>query len=436
VSSSADRSHPATVSATAWPTAPTGPTSTGPTSTGPTDTGPTSTGPTDTGPTSTGPTDTGPTDTERAVAQQMADAASALIATLDGDRRALVAWPWSAESDTERRRWFYTPTDHGGLPVGEMTPTQYRRTMALVASGLSPAGYVTVCTVMGLENALDHTEGFAGLGFGRERGRDPGMYFVRIFGEPGSRIWAWRFGGHHVSLNNLVVDGAVVASTPCFLGADPACSPLLGSRELRPLGGVEDTARELVRSLSPEQRALAVLSPRAPVDIIGGNRARLGDGPARLIPLPLLWRGRLAPELDAAMWAAHDGAQRRFGITAADHDAVELTARAKGIPASDLDPGQRELLRAVLACYTGRVPSALADAAAARWAGAGLDDVHLAWAGDTEPGRPHYYRLQGPRLLVEYDNTQREVNHAHSVWRDPEGDFGTESSASATSIPT
>jgi hypothetical protein len=371
----------------------------------------------------------------REVADRMADAASALLATLDPDRRALVGWTWpdsadhsppDSETEAERRRWFYTPTDHGGLTVGEMTPRQYRRTMALVASGLSHAGYVTVATVMGLENALDHTEGFSGHGFGRERGRDPQMYYVRIFGVPGERVWGWRFGGHHVSLNNLVVDGEVVATTPCFLGADPATSPLLGSELLRPLGGVEDLARDLVRSLSDEQRRAAILTPRAPVDIVAGNRSRVGTGPARLIPLPLLWRGSLEPELDRLMWAAHDGGERQLGVTEADHDAVELTPAAKGLPAAALDHNQRELLRALLGCYTGRIPEPLEVRACARWAGPALDDVHFAWAGGTSPAEPHYYRLQGPRLLVEYDNTQRQVNHAHSVWRDPDGDFGAD----------
>lgn len=367
----------------------------------------------------------------REVADRMADAASALLSALGTDQRARVAWPRpdgspGEPSELERRRWFYTPTDHGGLPLGEMTPTQYRRTMALVASGLSHAGYVTVTTVIGLENALDHTEGFAGPGFGRERGRDPGMYFVRVFGTPGERMWGWRFGGHHVSLNNLVVDGEVVATTPCFLGADPAASPLLGSRLLRPLGGVEDLARELVRSLSDGQRETAVLTPRAPVDIVAGNRSRVPDGPARLIPLPLLFRGRLDAEMDGLMWGAHEAGESRLGITETDRDAVELHPAPKGLAATALDDGQRELLRAVLGCYSGRIPEALASRAAQRWAGSALDDVHFAWAGATEPGRPHYYRLQGPRLLVEYDNTQRQVNHAHSVWRDPEGDFGAD----------
>jgi hypothetical protein len=239
-------------------------------------------------------------------------------------------------------------------------------------------------------------------------------------------MWGWRFGGHHVSLNYLMLDGEVVATTPCFLGADPAASPLLGKRLLRPLGGVEDLARELVHSLSRAQRDTALLTPKAPVDIVAGNRSLVGHEAAGLIPLPLLFRERLDAELDKLMWAAHEGGERQLGITEADRHAVEVTPSAKGLPASALDHGQRELLRGLLDCYSGRVPEPLADRAATRWAGSALDDVHFAWAGGVDPGEPHYYRLQGPRLLVEYDNTQRQVNHAHSVWRDPDGDFGAD----------
>src|SRR3712207_8546794 len=131
--------------------------------------------------------------------------------------------------------------------------------MRLVATGLSIPGYVTVATIIGLENVLDQVEGFV-TRFDRERGRDPGLYYLRVFGEPGgSGVWGWRFGGHHVSLNNLVVDGALVSTTPCFLGADPATSPLLGGAVNRPLARVEDLARDLVRSLPPELAARAVL---------------------------------------------------------------------------------------------------------------------------------------------------------------------------------
>ncbi|MFC5994062.1 DUF3500 domain-containing protein [Pseudonocardia hispaniensis] len=360
------------------------------------------------------------TEVSRTVAARMAEAAAAWLASLDDRQRAVATagTPGAdAESDAERLRWYYTPTDHGGLPLGAQRPAQQSRAMQLVATGLSAAGYGTVTTIMGLENVLDRAEGWT-VDWGRERGRDPGLYYLRVFGEPrGTGAWAWRFGGHHVSLNNLVVDGAVRSLTPCFLGADPASSPLLGPAALRPLGSTEDLARELVRSLPADLAARAMLLDRAPSDIIGGNRPRIHDGD-RMVRLPDLWRGRFAePRLADRIATMDRRAEEASGYDAADHARLALTDTPKGLPGSALDAGQRELLAALLETYLGRVPDGLA-------APPDLDAVHLSWAGPTEPGAPHYYRLQGPRLLAEYDNTQRGANHAHSVWRDPEADFG------------
>ncbi|GAA2875925.1 DUF3500 domain-containing protein [Pseudonocardia halophobica] len=362
----------------------------------------------------------------REVAARMAEAAAAWLDLLDPAQRATAtgAAPTAQEeTDAERRRWFYTPTDHGGLTMHEQRPAQQRAAMKLVASGLSTPAYVTVATVMGLENVLDHTEGFVAR-FDRERGRDPGMYYLRVFGDPaGPGPWGWRFGGHHVSLNNLVVGGALVACTPCFLGADPARSALLGGAEQRPLARVEDLARELVRSLRPELAARATLLPRAPSDIVAGNRTRVVEGD-RVIPLAGIWRGRFADAGEQQrLQAMSDAIDEASGLDGADHEAVAITTAPKGVPGAELDAGQRELLRALLGTYLDRVPAEVTPLARYDDDRA-LDEVHVAWAGPTAPGEPHYYRLQGPRLLVEWDNTQRGANHAHSVWRDPTTDFG------------
>jgi Protein of unknown function (DUF3500) len=215
--------------------------------------------------------ETTPSDSARArVAGQMANEAGRLLDLLDDGQRALASWPFP--SDEERRRWFYTPTDHGGLTLSAMAAPQHRQVFRLLASALSTAGYVTVSTIMGLENVLDHYEGFS-VDFGRPRGRDPFMYFVRIFGTPSpTGTWSWRLGGHHVSLSFTIVDGALAGSTPLFFGADPANVPLLGPHPLRPLEGVEDLARELTRSLPAEQLAVALASAHAPTDLVGGNR--------------------------------------------------------------------------------------------------------------------------------------------------------------------
>lgn len=359
----------------------------------------------------------------RDVAARMADAARAWLDGLDDAQRATAvgATPADDASDAERRRWFYTPTDHGGLTMHGQRPGQQRAAMRLVASGLSTAGYVTVATTMGLENVLDQAEGFV-VRFERERGRDPGLYYLRVFGEPGPEgAWGWRFGGHHVSLNNLVVDGALVATTPCFMGADPASSPLLGGAVNRPLGRVEDLARDLVRSLPPALRERAVLLPKPPPDLVTANRTAVSPGD-RQLPLSGIWRtARFTDDAEQAkLQVLSDAIDDAAGFTEDELRAVEYTAEPRGVAGADLDDAAREQLRALLGTYFGRVP----DGVAPVYDEAALDAVHLAWAGPLEDGAPSYYRLQGPRLLLEWDNTQRGANHAHSVWRDPSSDFG------------
>lgn len=264
------------------------------------------------------------------------------------------------------------------------------------------------------------------IDWGRERGRDPQLYWMRMFGEPTLHgPWSWRFGGHHVSVQHLVLDGRVQASTPCFLGADPAESPLLGPHLLRPLGGVEDLGRDLVRSLDEGQTGRALLTAVAPVDIVGGNRSRVGDTDRAPPPVGHLPRAfhRAAPHRPG-----RGDARRRRGQGRGCGPPTTRRSRSppprRGGPAADLTTDQQQMLRALLRVYTGRIPDELAEAEAEKFRGDKLLDVHFAWAGGIERGQLHYYRIQGPRFLAEYDNTQRDVNHIHSVWRDPEGDFG------------
>jgi hypothetical protein len=364
----------------------------------------------------------GMSNARRDVATAMADAARAWLDLLDEGQRATATWPFPA--DDERRLWFYTPTDHGGLTLGAMDSTQQRGAMRLLRSGLSEAAYNTATTVIGLENVLDAVERWRAT-FGRQRGRDPGMYYVRVFGEPAETAsWGWRFGGHHVSVNHTIVDGELASSTPCFLGADPAHSPLLGPHLLRPLGGAEDLGRELVRSLDAGQFDRALVSPVAPVDLVTANRSQVTEGD-RPLPLQSIFRGALTPTLRDQMARGQTVMEDAIGLRPEHVDALSLTRVPKGLSAAHLRGPQRDLLRQLLDVYVRRVPDELADAEAAKYAGdADLDSLSFAWAGSIEPGEAHYYRVQGARLLAEYDNTQRGVNHIHTVWRDLDIDFG------------
>ncbi len=368
-------------------------------------------------------TSSGSSTARQRLAVEMADLVGQWLESLRAEQRAVATWPFP--SGDERELWFYTPTDHGGLAMSALTASQQQQVMRLLSAGLSEAGYVTASIVMAQENLLDRTEGW-GVRFGRERGRDPGLYYLSVFGEPGSDAWAWRFGGHHISLHYTVLGGEVVSTTPCFFGADPATSPLLGPHLHRPLAGVEDLARELVHSLSPDQRSQAILSPIAPSDLVTGNRSVLSDGD-RMLPLTAIWRGRLEAELDELMAAAQTTAESQSGITDDDYASTAFTSKPKGLSMAACSTDQHEIMRALLSTYLDRIPPELAADEHAKFTGTGIDSLSLAWAGSVEAGQPHYYRVQGSELLVEYDNTQRDVNHVHSVWRDLRGDFGRSS---------
>ena len=355
-----------------------------------------------------------------ALAQTMGAAASAFLASLDDRQRRAASWPFP--SHDERRLWFYTPTDHGGLPLNEMGPELQRLAFQLLATGLSRAGYVTVSTIIGLENVLDELEGWV-ASWDRKRGRDPGLYYLRIFGDPNTNAnWSWRFGGHHVSINHTIVGGSLSAVTPCFLGADPASSPLLGSHPLRPLAGAEDLGRELVLSLTEAQRTIAVVSDIAPVDLVGANRSKLEDGD---LPQPLaeIWRGRFTGELSQRVQTMQAALETTVGVQPRHNQAVQYTDSPKGLNVRALTQSQKLILRALLEVYVRRMPDGLAEDELQKFEGDRLEQLSFLWAGSFEPGVAHYYRIQGQRLVVEYDNAARAANHVHTVWRDPQGDF-------------
>ncbi len=325
--------------------------------------------------------------------------------------------------DEDRTTWFYTPTDHGGLPLSGQRPAQQQMTMRLVAEGLSVAAYNTVAAVMGIENVLDRAEGFS-RDWGRERGRDPGLYWLRIFGRPGAQRWGWRFGGHHVSLNYVIDGGRLVSATPCFIGSDPARSALLGGGVLGPLLAVENAARSLVGGLTETQLRRALLHPTAPSDIISGNRARMArmSLPAEMIHMndAKLWGHLLDdPRMRQLAEVIDQNAEAASGYRTDDHEKLAIGGVPSGLSAADMTPDQRSALYGLVAAHESSAP----EGALSRTPES-LDGVYFGWAGPQAEGNPHYYRIHGPDLLVEYDNTQRNANHAHSVWRRPDSDFG------------
>ena len=356
------------------------------------------------------------------LAAEMADAADSWLRSLTADQRAVAANPGPGVGDQERTSWFYTPTDHGGLPLNEQRPGQQQLAMRLLATGLSVEGYALAAIVMGLENIQDRLESWT-RDWGRERGRDPGAYYFRVFGSPGDATWGWRCGGHHISVNYTIADGRVASCTPCFIGALPAELSLLAGGTLRPLGNLEAIGRELARDL--DQRGQAVVLHRSAIsDIVSGNRARVLDGD-EMIHMQDLWRGRFTDERLSSLLDQIDAVgEEGSGYGPGDHRALAITARPKGVPGSALTHAEQARLLALVEAYLRRFPGEIAGPWLAGYRAGGLTGLHFAYAGEPAGEGPVYYRLQDQRLLVEYDNTQNDANHAHSVIRDLESDFG------------
>ena len=305
------------------------------------------------------------------VAKRMADAAGAFLQVPAADQQGKAQLDFADE--TERTNWHYIPRDRQGLPIKEMDERQRGLAHELVATGVSARGYDKVRTIMSLEDVLAEVEGA-----GRRFPRDPALYYLSVFGDPGGDSpWGWRFEGHHISLNYTIVDGQVAGPTPLFFGSNPA-QVRHGEREgLRALQEEEDLGRQLLHELDGTQRERAIITAEAPGDILTTNVPRVGD-----------------------------------------------EVRPEGLAGADMSDSQRQVLRALVETYVGRLPEACAQDALQRIEQADWGQAHFAWAGSEEVGGPHYYRVQGSIYLAEYDNTQNDANHIHAVWRDLERDFG------------
>ena len=294
--------------------------------------------------------------------------AATFLSLLDGEARGRATYDLAHE---ERLNWAFTPVSRNGLPLKDMTLEQRSAAHALLQTTMSSQGYHKANAIIELERILGIIEGRPGR-------RDPEDYYVTIFGDPNADgPWAWRFEGHHLSLNFSSVTNELTVTGPAFMGANPATVPSGEKAGWRPLGREEDLARALLFMLTPEQREMAVIAEAAPRDIITGN-----DREARL-------------------------------------DGFE------GIPASRLTGEQRDMLMSVIGEYVWNMEASAAHTWMARIENEiPPDDLYFAWAGSPEPGEGHYYRVHAPQFLIEYDNTQGNANHVHSVWRDLENDFG------------
>ena len=299
----------------------------------------------------------------------MAAAAQKLLASLDDGGRKRVQFAFDSD---ERFNWHFIPRQRLGLPLKDMTEPQRAAALELLRTGLSASGLEQAETIRRLELVLRAME--------NRQSRDPEMYFVSIFGDPAGAAWAWRYEGHHLSQNWTISRGKAVASSPSFFGAHPAEVEAGEMKGVRALGGHADLSWELIGRMSDKERAAAVQPGAVPADI----------------------------------------------LTAASRKASPL--EAVGLLAKDMGSSTRTLLERLIEYHANTQHPGVAAERMARLRAAGIPSIRLAWIGATTrtPRAAHYYRIQGPTFLIEYDNTQNGANHQHIVWRDFNGDFGAD----------
>jgi len=300
----------------------------------------------------------------------MARAATALLSALEAGQRRAAAFSFVND---ERMNWHYVPRSRSGVAFKEMSAAGRAAAHELIKASLSEVGYAKAVNVMKLEDVLRQLETFGGLL------RDPEKYYVSLFGTPDATgRWGWRLEGHHLSLNFTLVPGRPVSVTPAFFGANPAEVPSGPQRGLRTLAEEQDLAFALARGIDPRLRGRFVIAAESPGDIV--------TGPGRA-------------------------------------DSLKTPA---GLALAEVGSEQRALALRLVETYARNMRGDVADEELRRMREAGVESVRFAWAGAIDPRQPHYYRLHGPTLLIEYDNSQNRANHIHSVWHDPRNDFGAD----------
>ena len=301
-------------------------------------------------------------------ADTMATAAQRFLAALSPELKARAQLPFD---DEDRTIWNYVPIDRKGVSLKMLDERQRRLAFDLLRTGLSEKGYKKAEAIRSLEDVLRAMES------GRIS-RDPELYHFTIFGDPRTgQTWGWRYEGHHLSHHWTIVNGKAIASSPQFLGAHPAEMREGANKGSRPLAAEEDLAFTLLKALDEKQQGTAIIEAKAPRDILTTNTR------------------------EAAM------------------------QEERGLSWREMTKVQRDTLMSLIEEHARTQAPALADDRLARLRKAGVDTIRFAWMGARERGEAgHYYRIQGPTFLVEFDNTQNRANHIHQVWREFKGDFG------------
>ena len=301
--------------------------------------------------------------------EKLTAAAQHLLDLLEDTQQEAATYPLD---DDERYNWHFTPRERQGVPLKNMSEDQQEAALQLMKICLSDAGYESAQNIRELENVLRYVENRPP----DDTRRDPMNYAFTIFGEPGSaQGWGWRVEGHHLSLNYTALDNQIVSATPTFRGANPGNVPSGPKKGWRVLQPEEDLGRELVKSLNEDQLSTAMITEEAYPEIVTDTK--------------------------------------RYAVI----------GEAEGLLYSDMTSAQQDKVVQLLDLYYNVHRAEVAEAALGPIK-EDLDNVYFGWAGGLEFGDPHYYRIQGPTFVIEYDNTQNEANHIHTIIRDLKNDWG------------
>ncbi|MFY0651433.1 MAG: DUF3500 domain-containing protein [Cyclobacteriaceae bacterium] len=297
---------------------------------------------------------------------KIVNSAESFIASLDKSQKDMAMFRFD---DKDRTYWTFLPAQNrSGLPLKKMQAKQKDLIFDFLQVHLSEMGLKKTQSVIALEQILFDIE--------KDPKRDTEKYFISFFGNPSSdKVWAWSFEGHHVSLNFTVVNGKI-SSSPQFLGANPAEVRTGKQKGLRVLKTEEELAYELMGTFSEDQKKQAIISPKTFGEIVT----------------------RFESEVE------HLG--------------------SKGVSAGTFNDSQKKILKELIDVYILFLNDELAAKRTKQVKANGLENLVFAWAGSTERGNAHYYRIQGSDFLIEFDNSQNNGNHIHTAWRDFDGDFG------------
>lgn len=308
---------------------------------------------------------------QKSTNQSPVNAASTFLSLLDNTQLAKINYDYNSE---ERGMWYFVPKARNGLMLRDMTPTQREAAMNLLKATLSEQGQAKAIAIIQLEIILKELEKAPP----ESDYRSPEKYYFTIFGKPDDKkLWGWRIEGHHLSLNFSSEQNKVVSGTPLFMGSNPGIVPSGEKKGYQILNDEANYGFELLSSFSEEQLKKVIVSDNSPNEILSSNKRK----------------------------------------------AAALAS--EGISFAEMTPPQQKLLMRLISMYVKNYPFGFANEFMQKIEKAGLNELKFVWYGGKKYGdKGHYYRIQNDVLLIEYDNTQNNGNHIHTVVRDLTNDFG------------